>query len=65
MRQVAQHATFRPVSRTRDGNPSSPSGPDRRKYQWRVMRELEHQALGPAVYYFTTYALRGVVKFMR
>jgi teichuronic acid biosynthesis glycosyltransferase TuaG len=35
------------------------------RYQWRVLRELEHQALGPAVYYFTTYALRGMVKFMR
>ena len=35
------------------------------RYQWRVLRDLERQALGPAVYYFTTYALRGMVKFMR
>ena len=35
------------------------------RYQWRVLRALEHQPLLPAAYYFVHYAMKGTAKFLR
>lgn len=35
------------------------------RYQWRVLRELEHQALLSAAYYFVHYFMKGTAKFLR